>query len=483
MPVCQGELPAQLRGRLPNGSQSLENILLPRDAPGGFSPNILTASTMADPLSIAASIAGLVALTDTLFRTVIKFSREVKGAKQEIANLATEVRDLSGVLHNLSLLAASLETCTQETVFRLHHVNSCRQSIIDVQSKLSKEVESLERPKTSKSIARRLLWPFTSTETKSLLSDISRHKDTMTLALAADNMKAMMECLSNLSGLDRKVSAMQEDIREAKEIATTIAMNEKRKEILDFFLIVNPQPSLDVSLRLRHPLTGLWLIDSEPFRQWIESPNAKLWLSGIPGAGKTVLAGLITQQALQLASMTESYGACFFFCDYQDPTSHPLVNIISSLTSQLARQNDEAFEILETYHKSLHPTRGMPKSPDEQRIKEIFLEMADTFTRVYVVIDGLDECGMDPSIVIGLNSLVTSSSAVSMAILSRDELHIQERLEVSFEHIEIAALSGDIQLYVAGELETRIQDRRLKIRKVGLKDEVLIRLVNGAKGM
>jgi len=438
---------------------------------------------MADPLSIAASIAGLVSLTDTLFRTVIKFSREVKGAKQEITNLATEVRDLSGVLHNLSLLAASLENCTQETVFRLHHVNSCRQSIIDVQSKLSKEVESLERPKTGKSIARRLLWPFTSTETKSLLSDISRHKNTMTLALAADNMKAMMKCLSNLSGLDRKVSDIQDDIREAKEIATTIAMNEKRKEILDFFLIVNPQPSLDVSLRLRHPLTGLWLTDSEPFRHWIESPNAKLWLSGIPGAGKTVLGGLITQQALQLASTTESYGACFFFCDYKDPTSHLLVNILSSLTSQLARQNDEAFEILETYHKSLHPARGMPMSPDEERTKQIFLNMAESFSRVYVVIDGLDECGTDPSVVIGLNSIVSSSQIVSMVVLSRDELHIRERLEVGFEHIEIAARSGDVHLFVAAELEARIRDRRLRIRKVGLKDEVLGRLVSGAQGM
>lgn len=115
---------------------------------------------MADPLSIAASIAGLVSLADTLFRTVIKFSREVKGAKQEITNLAAEVRDLSGVLHNLSLLASSLETSTEETVFRLHHVNSCRECIFNVQSKLSKEVESLERPRTAKSITRRLLWPF-----------------------------------------------------------------------------------------------------------------------------------------------------------------------------------------------------------------------------------------------------------------------------------------------------------------------------------
>lgn len=62
---------------------------------------------------------------------------------------------------------------------------------------------------------------------------------------------------------------------------------------------------------------------------------------------------------------------------------------------------------------------------------------------------------------------------MSIAILSRDELHIRDRLEMDFEHIEIAARSGDIHLFVAAELEVRIKDKRLRIRKVGLKDEVI----------
>ncbi len=444
---------------------------------------ILPNDAMADPLSVAASIAGLVALTDTLFRTVVKFQREVRAASQELGDIATELMDLSGVLHSLSLLASALETGQEEATFRLHHVNSCRESVRDIHFKLTKGLDGLNAPRTAKSSKRRLLWPYTTKETQSLLRDISRHKNTMTLALTADSMEAMVKCLSGQTELGREVSEMRETDRQGNEIATNIAILERRQNIINFFLVVNPQRKLDVALGLLHPLTGLWLTDSDAFHRWMESRNAKLWLSGLAGTGKTVLAGLITQEVLQHVASADNYGACFFFCDRQDPSSHLFANILGCLVSQLARQSNDAFEILQSYYESLRPSGGMPRQPDEERLKEILLDMAKTFNRVYIVIDGLDECGTDPSVVIGLYSIVSSSDLVSMAIFSRDELHIRERLEDRFEHIEIAARSEDIRLYVATELELRISEKRLRIRNADLKYEVIDRLVDEARGM
>ncbi|KAJ7926779.1 hypothetical protein B0H13DRAFT_2313276 [Mycena leptocephala] len=40
----------------------------------------------------------------------------------------------------------------------------------------------------------------------------------------------------------------------------------------------------------RHPGTGEWLLDDLKFQDWKSNTGGVLWCSGIPGAGKTVLA-------------------------------------------------------------------------------------------------------------------------------------------------------------------------------------------------
>lgn len=62
---------------------------------------------MSDPLSIAGSIAGLAQLTAVVFHALIRYARDVKHARSDVGQLATEVRILSGMFQSLSLFAAS----------------------------------------------------------------------------------------------------------------------------------------------------------------------------------------------------------------------------------------------------------------------------------------------------------------------------------------------------------------------------------------
>jgi hypothetical protein len=50
---------------------------------------------MSDPLSVAASIAGLIGLVDLVFRTVYKYLRGVKDSREDIETLARELNSLS----------------------------------------------------------------------------------------------------------------------------------------------------------------------------------------------------------------------------------------------------------------------------------------------------------------------------------------------------------------------------------------------------
>jgi hypothetical protein len=64
---------------------------------------------MVEPLSIAGSIAGLVAIADIVFSRTYRYAKAVKGAADEIETLSSEIRSLSQVLHGLSLVVSELE--------------------------------------------------------------------------------------------------------------------------------------------------------------------------------------------------------------------------------------------------------------------------------------------------------------------------------------------------------------------------------------
>ena len=62
-----------------------------------------------DPLSISASVAGLITLADLVLARGFKFLKMIKNANQEVTMLITEITSLYGVLHSLQLVALRFE--------------------------------------------------------------------------------------------------------------------------------------------------------------------------------------------------------------------------------------------------------------------------------------------------------------------------------------------------------------------------------------
>ena len=110
--------------------------------------------------------------------------------------------------------------------------------------------------------------------------------------------------------------------------------------------------------------------------------------------------------------------------------------------------------------------------------------MSKHFRQIIVMVNGLDECG-ESSVCVSksLSKLVNNTLNLFMALFSRPEIDIRECLQEAFEHIEITANSNDVRLYVLAEMEKRVQNQRLRISNMELKDEIMNKLVDGAKGM
>jgi hypothetical protein len=239
-------------------------------------------------------------------------------------------------------------------------------------------------------------------------------------------------------------------------------------------------------LKLRHPLTGLWLTEAEPFRHWLHTRNSKLWLSGIPGAGKTVLAASVIEETINESNVNKA--VAYFYCDYKDDRRQDPINILGSLATQLARQNEKSFDLLQELYLTYHPKDKPSARPESSDLADTIRRMTSLFVDVSIIIDGLDECGK--STIDLVESLVSLGSDISSntrtLFLSRDEHDIRELLEDHYSHIQIAAHSEDLRLYVAAEISTRTQRTgrgKLRIKNPELKQHIMETLVDRADGM
>ncbi|KIL85176.1 hypothetical protein FAVG1_11605 [Fusarium avenaceum] len=401
---------------------------------------------MAEAIGVAGSIVGLIQFTGTIFKLVFNFCKEVKDAPRKAQELVSLIRDLAGMLESLRLLGTALEANNPKSFLRPQHLQSFKEILLRISNPINEAKSDFDSGKGVKKLRRRLQWPFTLPETNSLFSDLQEHRANIQLALSADSMDTLLHILDRQETiqktLERKVSF---DIR--------VQLDKKRKDIMNDFLVVNPQTYLDISSELRHEATGLWLTERTlAFESWKSDRNSRLWLSGIAGGGKTVLCGLVIETLLEESN--QDTAVCYAFCDYKTPDTWSPSNIIAALIVQLGLQSEEAFEYLEEYYNDLHAEDKLPGRPKIDRLVEVFKLSAEAYDKVFIIVDGLDECGTNISeMTLRLKSLVDDSPSVSAAFFSRPEDEIRDHLGTSFEHIPVSADLKDLEDFTVTEVD------------------------------
>ncbi|KAH7383499.1 hypothetical protein BKA64DRAFT_712384 [Cadophora sp. MPI-SDFR-AT-0126] len=254
--------------------------------------------------------------------------------------------------------------------------------------------------------------------------------------------------------------------------------SKETRDILHWFEPVNPTLRHQGFREDHQQGSGYWLFDTPEYSTWISTKNSALWIYGIPGAGKTILASLV----IETLSSSKSNGLAYFYIRYNDIDSQRPAHILGSLVSQLCRQNPAAFRDVIEFYASYHTTGGVPKRPTVRELGILLQRLSLHFdSPVSVVVDGLDEVGAALeaeriSLIRVISTLHQGSSNIRIVVFSRVEADIKHHLS-EFSQISVAARSSDIQLYVAARIH------KLQLEDDGLKVEVLEALVNNADGM
>ncbi|WKT53623.1 P-loop containing nucleoside triphosphate hydrolase [Fusarium oxysporum f. sp. vasinfectum] len=142
-------------------------------------------------------------------------------------------------------------------------------------------------------------------------------------------------------------------------------------------------------IRQAYPGTGKWLLDNQSFREWFDPRYPiippLLWLKGSPGAGKTILASFVVEEARNL---TPSVTVLFFYCKHDQPEKNTFHALARSFLLQLLRQDKDLLTYL--YRKCCDSGEALLTS--QALLEELLAFAFRSCERTYIIIDGLDEC-------------------------------------------------------------------------------------------
>ncbi|KAH6873705.1 ankyrin repeat-containing domain protein [Coprinopsis sp. MPI-PUGE-AT-0042] len=196
------------------------------------------------------------------------------------------------------------------------------------------------------------------------------------------------------------------------------------------------------------PGTGTWLLKTDKFIIWLD-PNGDLkilWGTGIPGAGKTVLASIVIRELEALIAIEGSrICVCYVYIRYSDRADLSVRNIMAILVKQTVERHPECAAIAEKAYARHLRERTQPTEAE-------LLQLLHRFTQVnaatFYLLDALDEA--PDRIQVDL-VLKFASLNVRLFITSRPLEAVQAR--VSNAHcFPIVAQEGDLDLHINQEI-------------------------------
>ncbi|KAK0714895.1 hypothetical protein B0H67DRAFT_600680 [Lasiosphaeris hirsuta] len=224
-------------------------------------------------------------------------------------------------------------------------------------------------------------------------------------------------CRIPLSKLHTYLSQLEEDLKKLKWLTP-----------------INYGPQQSDNLARRQPETGLWLPDSPEFKNW------------------TILTSIVVDKVSTELRNKKTFGIAYLYSNFRQNHEQKAEDLLASLLKQLVQELaslPEAIKILYDGNKN----KGTRPSFDE--LSSALQSVAKEYSRVFVIVDALDECqlsdGCRSRFILEIFSLQANNCGADFFATSRFIPDITTRFSQSTV-MAISARDEDVKRYLGGHM-------------------------------
>ncbi|CAI6281679.1 unnamed protein product [Periconia digitata] len=419
---------------------------------------------MADPLSIASGVAGILTLSSAVVGAGYRFIHSVSSAPREFAELIREVAYLNSLVSQIVSFQVGRAPILDDGSMAQSIVSDCEAALDDVQQLL--RIFEKKQTSTSGRVLGPISWPFKE-------KDITKCRERINRLCATIQNSISIESASKINSVEVK---MEESLKLSTAIGRRVHSSQDMK-ILDWLSTSNPTRKQAATTQLHRLGTYDWFFNEPVFTDWV-TISRLLWLNAPPGAGKTVLFSHIVNYLQSSIAQNSIQGVvAYHYCEFAVSDTLDHFNIVRSLLHQLVGSKTELpQEIQDLYHSS----RG--QLPKLAMLLDVFQKIIEKGGEpVYILIDGLDEFPDRQKLLSIVRDFEKATPLIRVLLSSRPEYDLRQELssETSFT-IESHHIERDLDIHIRAELSSIPKLRTLPTAK---HEELVKTLISRANGM
>ncbi|KAL6868590.1 ankyrin repeat-containing domain protein [Trichoderma novae-zelandiae] len=251
-------------------------------------------------------------------------------------------------------------------------------------------------------------------------------------------------------------------------------------KVLDWLTTANHGQQQTLHLGAHKEGTCQWIFETRELQSWLDGSKRTLLCQGMPGSGKTIITSVVINHLTTRFRDDSSIGIAYLFCTFRHQKTQTTEKLLASVLRQLASDRVP----FPTSTKELYDRhRAKQTHPSQDQLMTDIETVAKLYSKVYVVVDALDECDLAP-IRQFPDALFKLQRQCNINIFATSRFIpdiTQSFAEAKSSFLEISARPSDIVTYLEAEMP---QSSPNVIRgSPTLQDEIKREISEAANGM
>jgi hypothetical protein len=192
---------------------------------------------------------------------------------------------------------------------------------------------------------------------------------------------------------------------------------------------------------------GDWLLKSSQYQNWKTDAVSHIWMYGKAGCGKTILCSTAIEDICNTREQDPDTSHAFFYFFFSDERKQPDGDLLRSIVVQLGWREPGLSMLRQAY------ANAKQNLPGSDELESILLASIRPCSKVYLLIDALDECPEDyetrQTVLERIKRLTKDAPNLSVLATSRELPKIRDSMAVlgcEPTGIDTSSIDADIHI-------------------------------------